>query len=130
MNASLLVSEADNTCDVVSAIADGSYDRAAFHVIITNWTDYDAGSVTLSVSSEGDPAVFANAYILLDGVGASLPMDGSGGTVWVSEITPGGSLTGTVNVDDFGDAARGAEGPYNACYCDALSGFTLPLAPF
>ena len=98
--------------------------------MITNWDDYDAGSTTLSVGAEEDPNVFAYAYILLDDSGASLPMDGSAGTVWVSEIDPGGNFSGTVNVDDFGDASRGAEGPFNACYCDDLTGFALPLAPF
>ena len=133
--ASLLVTESANSCDALSDLSDGIYTDAAFHIIIADWADY--GPATMSVDSlgggtmeagDGEPDVTAAAYILWDGEGASLPLDGSGGTVTINEITLGGNLMGRVNVDGP-DPAEGAEGDFDACYCEDLMGFSFPMGP-
>jgi len=65
--------------------------------VIADWEDYGPG--TLSVDSldggtieagDGEPDVIAAAYIIWDDEGASLPLDGSAGTITINDITLGG----------------------------------------
>jgi hypothetical protein len=122
-NLVLLVSEADNTCDAVSSLADGSYTDAAFLVSLVGWSDYGPG--TIDIGGE-DPALMAGAYVIFGGEAVGLSLMGDDTYMTVMYLEPGDTFEFHVNIDDT-DPSRGAEGSGSACYCEGLAGFAFPL---
>ena len=94
-----------------------------------------AGSISIDTldngtieAGDGEPDMLAYAYVLFDGEGASFPLDGEGGEMIVNYIELGNNFEGRVNLDTF-DPSQGAEGNFNACYCEAMSSFDMPGEP-
>ena len=131
----LVVSEAENTCAILEDISAGTYSGAAFQVLISDWGSYGPGSISIDTldsgtieAGDGEPDMLAYAYVLFDGEGASFPLDGEGGEMIVNYIELGNNFEGRVNLDTF-DPSQGAEGNFNACYCEAMSSFDMPGEP-
>jgi hypothetical protein len=125
----LLVTEAENTCESLETIADGTYEDAAFLVEIAGFDEAEPGTYGVESEDEDDPDVSASAYVIFEGSGSELPLDGSGGTILVDEFELGGLFTGRVNLDST-DPSEGAEGNFSACYCEDMSDFSLPIGDF
>ena len=123
-NMTLVVSEASNTCDIVSQLAAGTYGEAAFMVNLVGWSDPTTGTFDMDST---DPILNATAYIDLEGSGAGIGLGGDESWMTIGVIEPGGMLEYTVNLDEDFDVSRGAEGSGNACYCTAAEGLSFPL---
>jgi hypothetical protein len=129
-------SEADNTCDVLDSIADGSYTGAAYQVLFADWSEsawgpgeLDVTSLSIGFASDGVVDVLASAYIIIEGSGASYPLQGGDGvvpgTVNVGDISDSGEFNGTVDLNST-DASQGVFGFFSACHCEALDSFEMP----
>ena len=123
-NMTLVVSEASNTCDIISQLADGTYSDAAFMVNLVGWSGPATGTFDMDST---DPILNATAYIELDDSGAGIGLGGDESWMIIGVIEPGGMLEYTVNLDEDFDVSRGAEGSGNACYCTAAEGLSFPL---
>ncbi len=118
----------------------GTYTGAAFAMRVSDWHSYPTGSYTVVGVGEsvldGSVDIEIQGHAILDSPADMLitfPL--ATGTAEIISVTPGGNFRTDLDVESyFIDEGTGASelsdtvsGNFEACHCDALEGFALPV---
>ena len=125
---------------MIGTVTAGTYTGAAAYLEISGWEDLGPGVYTVPPigSPPGDgPLVRASGYFHNGSEGTSWPLDGFTGAVGdetygsmvVMFIDEGTNFEATVRLYG-GGPGEGADGTFNACYCDDLDALVVPSESF